>query len=66
MGNGHEVPNKLILPMYYNVHVCCRLGFFYAPLIPALATISLFVLFYLKYVSIAQKKTILSNFKVFH
>lgn len=61
--------NKLILPMYqvYNVCVCCRLGFFYAPLIPALATISMFVLFYLKYVSIARKETILlNNVKVFY
>nr|XP_022314933.1 transmembrane channel-like protein 7 isoform X9 [Crassostrea virginica] len=44
-----DIP-KNVLDIVYT-QTLCWLGFFYAPLIPALATISFFVLFYLKYLS---------------
>ncbi|XP_056020163.1 transmembrane channel-like protein 7 isoform X5 [Ostrea edulis] len=44
-----EIP-KNVLDIVYT-QTLCWLGFFYAPLIPVLATISLFALFYLKYLS---------------
>eukprot|EP00105_Crassostrea_gigas_P005920 XP_011419672.1 PREDICTED: transmembrane channel-like protein 7 isoform X1 [Crassostrea gigas] len=44
-----DIP-KNVLDIVYT-QTLCWLGFFYAPLIPALATISMFVLFYLKYLS---------------
>ncbi|XP_061181691.1 transmembrane channel-like protein 7 isoform X2 [Saccostrea echinata] len=44
-----DIP-KNVLDIVYT-QTLCWLGFFYAPLVPALATISLFTLFYLKYLS---------------